>query len=327
MIKVVHILPVINHCEAKELVFNLCQYSKKTDPSVIVLQNGITVEEFQKAKIPILVMGDIHNRYEKYAKTLEILRKADIINVHFLRDESLYMIHWLVKESGLPYLFTVHCQFKLPLLDCMICCTARCIEAIQAKGNKCTIIPSGIDLSKFSYQSKGKRKDNKIIITLITDPHECAPYFWFAMNDVLKANPDAELWILGDRQWSAKQIKSFGAEGDIRGILAQTDIFSYAPYPRRGSIENAVLQAMAMDVPSVLSNVEWTKEIIEHEKEGLLVPYGDRKAFAEAVNILISNHDYRKKLGRNAFEKVKKFDVVDTALQYDRLYKLLLNSK
>ena len=327
MIKIVHILSLMNFGGMEQLVFNLCRYTKNTEPFVLAIRDGVIVEDFQKANIPMFVMPTIDNPYEKYRRALEILRGADIINVHCLyRDPIIAMFVWLVKESGIPYLFTLHWQSRLPLLDCVICCTAQCIKAMQAKGNKCVVIPNGIDLTKFVHKQTKKKNTNKVIITLISYPQKCSPYFWFAMKDVLEANPNVELWIVGDKPWTAKQIKSLGIRRDIPDILAQTDIFVYAPYPKIGGIENVVLEAMAMGVPSVLSDVECVRETITNGKEGLLTPYGDRKAFAEAVNVLINNEDYRKELGHNALEKAKKFNVVDVVLQHDELYHSLLTS-
>ena len=42
--------------------------------------------------------------------------------------------------------------------------------------------------------------------------------------------------------------------------------------------------------------------VITPEENGLLVPVGDEKALAAAINRLIENPDFAEKLGRNAAE-------------------------
>lgn len=161
MIKIVHILSLMNFGGMEQLVFNLCKYTKNTKPSVLAIRDGVIVEDFQKVNMSIFVMPTIDNPYERYQKALEILREADIINVHCLyRDPILGLFVWFVKESGVPYLFTLHWQSRLPLLDCVICCTAQCIKAMQAKGNKCGVVPTlwrsrnfGRSI-KFSYRER-----------------------------------------------------------------------------------------------------------------------------------------------------------------------------
>ena len=130
---------------------------------------------------------------------------------------------------------------------------------------------------------------------------------------------------MGDKPWRTKQIKSLGIRSDIPEILAQTDIFAYTPYPKTGTFDLVVLEAMAMGVPCVLSDVECVNEAVTHEREGLLVPFGDGEAFAKALNLLIKNEKYRIQLRQNALKKIKEFDITHIAQRYDDLYSLIIN--
>ncbi len=65
----------------EQLIFNLCRYTKSTEPFVLAIREGLIVEDFQKANIPMFIMPSIDSPYGRYQKALEILRGADIINV------------------------------------------------------------------------------------------------------------------------------------------------------------------------------------------------------------------------------------------------------
>ncbi len=64
------------------------------------------------------------------------------------------------------------------------------------------------------------------------------------------------------------------------------------------------LEAMASGCAVVASNVGGLKEIIENEKDGLLVPPADPVALAEAVIRLLKNPAFRKELSVQAMAKV-----------------------
>ena len=325
MIKVVHILPCLNYGGTERSVLNLCKFSKTTESTVVSLLQGQMEEEFQKEGIPIFVLENIKNSYERYRKALEVLKKADIIHMNWLYFDWCQL--WLTQQMKVPYIITLRWRYRLPLLDCVICCVAQNLRAIQDERNRCVVILNGVDLTRFTHKQRAKKKTDKIIMTSISRPDKCAPYFWLAMKNVLEANPNVELWIVGGKPWTAKQIKSLGIRRDIPDILAQTDIFVYTPYPAVGAFDNVVLEAMAMGVPCVVSDVECVNEAVTHGKEGLLLPYGDQETLVGALNSLIENEEYRIQLGQNALEKAKKFDIANVVQKYHELYSSIINLK
>lgn len=65
---------------------------------------------------------------------------------------------------------------------------------------------------------------------------------------------------------------------------------------------NAMLEAMALGLPVVATDCPpgGPRMVITPGENGLLVPVGDEKALAEAINQLIENPEYAAKLGKNA---------------------------
>ena len=61
-----------------------------------------------------------------------------------------------------------------------------------------------------------------------------------------------------------------GFQADIRPYLALSDVFVFPSY--REGFPNVVLQAVAMEVPCIVSNINGCNEIIQDEESGALVP-------------------------------------------------------
>ena len=67
-----------------------------------------------------------------------------------------------------------------------------------------------------------------------------------------------------------------------------------------------IMEAMACGLPSVASAVKGHTDLIGPEN-GLLYPYGDAKAFAAAVERLVSDAALRAELGQAGREKMQRY--------------------
>lgn len=82
---------------------------------------------------------------------------------------------------------------------------------------------------------------------------------------------------------------------------------------------NALMEAMAVGVPCVSTDCPFgPRELIENEKEGLLVPVGDVEALAEAMNRMVEEKEFAEKCGKSARAIVEKQSV-------DMISRLYLN--
>lgn len=73
----------------------------------------------------------------------------------------------------------------------------------------------------------------------------------------------------------------------------------------QGKCGYKALQYMAAAVPPIVSDVGSNRDILEHTKEGFLVPSID--GFYDAIKALIDDKDKRKEMGLNARKKIEKF--------------------
>jgi glycosyltransferase involved in cell wall biosynthesis len=83
-----------------------------------------------------------------------------------------------------------------------------------------------------------------------------------------------------------------------RSLLCHTDILTLPSFSE--GLPMAILEAFAYGVAVVATPVGSVPEVIEHERNGLIVPVGDAKALADALLRLINDGDLRRRLGKAA---------------------------
>ena len=84
-------------------------------------------------------------------------------------------------------------------------------------------------------------------------------------------------------------------------------------------------EAMIMGKGIIATEVDGIVEMVDHEKEGLLVPPKDSEALAKAIERLYKDHSLRDSLAENAKEKIKQFDTKIIAKQWKEYYEEMLN--
>ena len=85
---------------------------------------------------------------------------------------------------------------------------------------------------------------------------------------------------------------------DVRPYYAVSDVLVFPSY--REGFPNAVLEAGAMGLPSIVTNINGCNEIIEDNKNGILIPPKDTNALFMAMKKIISDTTLRSYLQQNA---------------------------
>ena len=88
-------------------------------------------------------------------------------------------------------------------------------------------------------------------------------------------------------------------------LFKQTDIFILPSYGE--GMPMSILEAMSYGIPVIATDVGGIPEVIIHEKTGILIPPGDKKALKQALQSLIYDSELRHKLGTAAKERIKHF--------------------
>jgi glycosyltransferase involved in cell wall biosynthesis len=97
-------------------------------------------------------------------------------------------------------------------------------------------------------------------------------------------------------------IISTGFQTDVRPYLAISDIFVFPSY--REGFPNVVMQAGAMDLPCIVTNINGCNEIITDGINGLIIPVKNKESLSEKMEAMIGDSALRNRLKQNAREMI-----------------------
>lgn len=113
--------------------------------------------------------------------------------------------------------------------------------------------------------------------------------------DPLHANTLHEIDTNGD-------IMAVGRQSDIRPYYALADAFVFPSY--REGFPNTVLEAGAMNLPSIVTNINGANEIVAHGVNGLIIPPRVVQPLYEAMRQMLTDAPLRRRLASQARELV-----------------------
>jgi len=97
-------------------------------------------------------------------------------------------------------------------------------------------------------------------------------------------------------------IVSVGFQQDVRPYFIIADALAFPSY--REGFPNVVLQAGAMGLPSIVSNINGCNEIITHKVNGLIIPSKDTKALSDAMRLMMDDENLYKQLKSKARDQI-----------------------
>ncbi len=108
-----------------------------------------------------------------------------------------------------------------------------------------------------------------------------------------------------------------GYQNDVRPFFVMSDGLVFPSY--REGFPNVVLQAGAMGLPAIVSNINGCNEIVTSGKNGIIIPVKDEVATLEAIRALLISKDFQLTLKKNARKTIVE--------NYDRqeMFQYLLN--
>lgn len=103
-----------------------------------------------------------------------------------------------------------------------------------------------------------------------------------------------------------KNVRFLGFRNDIPEICIAADVFVFPSYQE--GLPVSVMEAMSAGLPVVCSSIRGNTDLIENGKGGFLHPAEDISGFTKSIDILIENHEVRKRMGRVNLENVRNYD-------------------
>ncbi len=191
---------------------------------------------------------------------------------------------------------------------------ARAIEDFNAPEEKCRVIRRSVDVEFFNPGKRNYALSPEIRVCTIGRLTWQKDYFTAlkAIKNLSDKGIEIEYYIAGEGQMEneiRKQIAEFELNdsvkfmgnldrNSIKELLAYSDI--YIQSSENEALPNSILEASAMAMPLISTNVGGIPEAVIHNKTGLLVKKKDFKNMAEQIQNLIESKNLREEIGKEA---------------------------
>lgn len=97
-------------------------------------------------------------------------------------------------------------------------------------------------------------------------------------------------------------IEAVGSQKDVRPWFAASDCHILASY--REGFPNVVIEAGAMGLPQIVTDINGANEIIVDGKNGIIIPPKDVEALYSAMKRMITDNDLRESMASNARDMI-----------------------
>lgn len=191
------------------------------------------------------------------------------------------------------------------------------IEQIPNSANKIFVIPQGVSQFKH-FKSKYIKEEGTFLFLLPAGLCKTKNITGAIamLQSVKKAHPHLRLWIVGP-------IIEFGEAERVKQMVEQNSdwvqYLGHIPHEEMGALykqsdvvlntsysegqPSAILEAMSLGIPPIVSNNNGNQSIVIHEETGLI--YQSETEFAKYAQALIRNPQLRKNLGKQGKLYVK----------------------
>jgi glycosyltransferase involved in cell wall biosynthesis len=213
-----------------------------------------------------------------------------------------------------------------------------CIDTDGVDSKKVVVLHNGIDLERFSFRGESLRAPRALQAPCVVSVGNVRPVKGFdvlirAAALVCREISGAQFVIVGDsgdqEYFSSllelvrslnltSNVHFIGQHENLIPFLQKADVFCMLS--RSEGFSNALLEAMACGLPSVVTDVGGNQEAVQHRKTGFLVPSENADVAAGALMELLRNPQLAEEMGREARRQVEQQFSVETMI--DRLVAL-----
>jgi glycosyltransferase involved in cell wall biosynthesis len=194
------------------------------------------------------------------------------------------------------------------------------VDDLRIPPDRITVVPRGRDPERLGVPSPARRlasrralgwdPDDEVIVTI--GRHEFQKghrYLLEAVGRLRRTRPRLRVIVAGRRGNASADVEAMrrsldlvdevrfvGHRDDVPSLLAAADLFVF-PSLYEG-FGGALIEAMALGLPIVASDVPAIREVVEEGRNSLLVPRGDPDALATGIAELLDQAERREAFGR-----------------------------
>jgi len=279
-----------------------------------------------------------HNKNLKVIRTITGLGK--IFSDDTLKNRALRQLYTIMHKKVAPYVshtvFQNDADYEFFL------------EKGYVQSNKASVIKSsGIDMTTFNQQSINntglKEKLNLkpavktfILISRLMKHKGIEEYLKAARicqqkglnyNFLLVGQLDSNEKVISMEMLEQYRdiVQYLGRRSDVKELLSISDIFVLPTYLREG-IPRVLLEAMAMGLGLITTNVPGCSDVVQHNWNGLIVPIKSPKPLADAMERLAKDEGLLKQFNLKNSKQIQKFSLSVVMASYHQLYQNILET-
>ncbi len=194
-------------------------------------------------------------------------------------------------------------------------------SAFERSGFKVQLIPNFIQIEDYPFRLRSKLRPRLLWVRAFEQSyHPEMSIRVFAQ--IQKKYPNAQLCMVGpDKDGSLQTCKSLAAELGLDAqiiftgglhkpewIALAADYDLFISTTRFDNTPISILEAMALGLPIISTDVGGMPFLLEHGKDGLLSPDGDINTMVSHIEHLLDSPDLALSISRNARQKAENFD-------------------
>lgn len=208
------------------------------------------------------------------------------------------------------------------------------------------VLGSGVDVQQMNQQRPSQQEldqmrsslgiEKQVVVSMIARlvKHKGVVEYLKAAREIVQSgNRNVRFLLIGPLASEGKQavsrsvideyrefVQYLGPRKDIPKILGMTDVFVLPSYYREG-VPRVLLEAGAMGLPIVTTNMPGCREVVRDGINGRLVQPRDSTQLAKAIQELINSPETRIMMGRESVSWVKEnFDLSLVVSKYCDIY-------
>jgi glycosyltransferase involved in cell wall biosynthesis len=197
------------------------------------------------------------------------------------------------------------------------------------------VIPNMVNLKNYTFESQRDWKSIKLIWVRSFKKHYLPQNAIVLLKSLLDSQIPSELVMVGPDggdgsfQHVQELISKYKLEPYVKltGLLPKPDWLKLSKksniFVNTTSVDNtpiSLIEAMALGLPVISTNVGGIPYLVENQKEALLVSPNNIEEMKMATIEIFKNSNLREDLINSGFEKSKKFDWEVLALKWEQLF-------
>lgn len=207
------------------------------------------------------------------------------------------------------------------------------LEAFKGKGfAELVYIPNTLELQAYAFRTRNEIAPKLLWVRSLADIYN--PEMALEVLSLIKKEfPEAQLCMVGpDKEGKLPGLKELAKKLAIEvtftgklpktewvALAADYDIFINTTHA--DNVPVSIMEAMALGLPVVSTNVGGIPFLLEDHRTALLVPDDDTKAMANAIKKLLEDKTLTRVLTQNALELAQTFDFEKVKYQWFEILK------